>query len=147
MTDFDFSQITKLAADLGTLSGPAVVEAATKAVDQTAGRVQDAWNGKLYREGNAKLTGRSISYDVGIARQFHLFQTDAVSGADAATIVAEIGPKRGSGKQAGIVRLLENGSAHNVPHGYGAGALQEHEADYEAALGVAVLAAEKGAGL
>lgn len=143
----DFSELAKLARDLGKLSSPLVVENVTKAVEQSAARVKTAWNGKLYRDGHADRTGRSITYDVGVARQFNLFQTDVLSGADAATIVAEIGPKRGSGKQAGIVRLLENGSVHNAPHGYGAGALQESESSFDAALGFAIWAAEREAGL
>jgi hypothetical protein len=144
---FEHTSITRLALDLGMLSSPLVVEAVTKAVEHSAAGVKKAWNGKLYRDGHADRTGRSITFDVGVARQFSLFQTDAFSGPDEAAIVAEIGPKRGSGKQAGIVRLLENGSVHNAPHGYGAAALQENEADYEARIGFAIWAAEKAAGL
>lgn len=143
----DGSQLSALARDLGKLSSPLVVENVTKAVEQHAARVKNAWNGKLYREGHADRTGRSITADVGVARQFDLWQTDALHGNDAATIVAEIGPKRGSGKQAGIVRLLENGSAHNPPHGYGAAALFESEGDFDVALDFAIWAAEREAGL
>lgn len=143
----DARELTTLARDLGMLSGPLVVEAVTKATEQSAGRVKTSWNGKLYRDGHADRTGRSITYDVGTAHQFQLWQTDALHGPDAATIVAEIGPKRGSGKQAGIVRLLENGSVHNAPHGYGAGALAENEADFDASLDFAVWAAEREVGL
>lgn len=144
MTGDDF---TKLVRDLGRLAdGPAVTAAVTKAVDQTGARVAATWNAKLYRDGSAKLTGGSITHDTGVAHQFGLFQTDA-STPHGAEIIAEIGPKRGNHRQAGIVRLLENGSVHNPPHGYGAGALQEHEDDYEAAIGFAIWAVQKEADL
>lgn len=146
-THLDGSELLTLARDLGKLSGPLVVEAVTKAVGQSAGRVKTAWNGKLERAGHARKTGGSITYDVGLARQFRLWQTDALSGPDAATIVAEIGARRGNGRQAGVVRLLENGSAHNAPHGYGAAALFESEADFDAAIDFAVWAAERECGL
>lgn len=145
MTDNDF---TRLARDLGRLAGPEIVEAAQAALGTSAAAVADGWDQKLYREGHADKTGRrSVTFDVGVARTFHLWQTDILSGSDAATLVAEIGPRRGNHKQAGIVRLLENGSINNAPHGYGAGALQEHEAGYEAALDAAVHAVERKAGL
>lgn len=146
----DGLQLAALARDLGTLAGPLPVENVTKALDQSANRVKAAWNGRLYREGSARRTGGAVTYDVGVARTFDLWQTDAIpggGGGDAATIVAEIGPKRNRGRQAGVIRLLENGSAHNAPHGAGAASLFESEADFEAALDFALFAAEREAGL
>lgn len=145
MTDFDFSDLTRLTADLGKV-GPGVVPNVEKALERTARNVKDAWNDKLYTEGHAKLTGRSISYDVGVARSFHLFALDE-GGYDAAALVAEVGAKTGSGRQAGIVRLLENGSVHNAPHGYGSGALAENESDFERGIDAALRDAERAAGL
>lgn len=146
-THIDGTQLLTLVRDLGALSSHLVVDAVTKAVDQSANRVKTTWNQKLPSEGAARLTSRAISYDVGTAHQFDLWQTDALRGNDAATIVAEIGAKRNRGRQAGVVRLLENGSAHNPPHGYGAAALFENEADFDAALDFAVWAAERSVGL
>lgn len=166
MTDFDFSQLTRLAADLGHLAEEGTAENVRTAVEQSARRVKDRWNGKLYREGHAKLTGRSISYDVGAGAELRLFATDAGDTVQAGEIVAEIGPKRlgsgairaraqakfdgeqapGGGRQAGIVRLLENGSAHNAPHGYGSASLQEEEADFAAGIAFAVAAREREVG-
>jgi hypothetical protein len=146
-THVDGSELLTLARDLGKLSSPLVVEAVTKAVGQSAARVQGAWNRRLPAEGAARLTSRAITYDVGTARQFALFQTDVLSGPDEATIVAEIGAKRGSHRQAGVVRLLENGSAHNPPHGYGAASLFENEADFDASIDFAIWAVERAAGL
>jgi hypothetical protein len=147
MTGMNYTELSELARDLGKLSSPQVVTAVQKAVGHSALGIKNAWNAKLYTEGHADRTGRSISYDVGVARDFGLFQTDLLQGADSATIVAEIGPKRGLGKQAGVVRLLENGSVHNPPHGYGASALHENEADFDARIAFAIWAAERDAGL
>lgn len=141
----DYSGLTSLTVSLGAVTH-SVQTNVEKAVEQSARRVKDAWNGKLYNEGHASRTGRSITYDVGAAHDLGLFGT--VTGeARSSTIVAEIGPRTGSGKQAGIVRLLENGSVHNAPHGYGAAALDENAADFEQAVAFAVWAGEKEAGL
>jgi hypothetical protein len=136
----DVSQLTTLARDLGELGSPQFAENLMPAMAATAGLVKSTWNGKLYTEGAASRTGRSISYDVGVAHDFDLFALDA-DGVKSSTLIAEIGPKTGSGKQAGIVRLLENGSVHNAPHGYGAAAIHEHESDFEAAIAFAEAAA------
>lgn len=130
-TSFDTSGLDRLAADIGA-AALGVAPLLEKALGMTSKRVKDDWNGKLYSDGHARLTGRSISYDV------------TVSGP---TISAEIGAKRGEGRQAGIVRLLENGSVHNAPHGFGSAALGENEADFEARLAFAVWAGQERHGL
>jgi hypothetical protein len=147
MTEIDTTQLFKLAADLGSLDSRGTVEAVTTAMTVTAHRVKDAWNGRLYRDGHARRTGRAISYDVGAAHSFSLFALDEGGANDAAAIIAEIGAKSGGGRQAGVVRLLENGSAHNAPHGYGTAALHENEADFEHGLSLALTAVERAAGL
>jgi hypothetical protein len=136
----DVSQLTELARDLGELGSPQFAENLMPAMSATAGLVKGTWNAKLYTEGHADKTGRSITYDVGVGHQFDLFALTA-DGVKSSTLIAEIGPKTGSGKQAGIVRLLENGSIHNAPHGYGAAAIHEHEGDFEDALAFAEAAA------
>lgn len=137
----DVTDLSVLARDLGALGSPQYAENLMPAMRGTAGLVKNTWNGKLYGGGSAaSLTGRSISYDVGVAHDFDLFATD-VGDVKSSTLIAEIGPRRGSGKQAGVVRLLENGSIHNAPHGYGAAALAEHEGDFESALAFAEAAA------
>jgi hypothetical protein len=133
--DFDFSELTALAASFGAVpakAGPKI----RKAIQVSSRNVKDAWNEKLYREGHAKLTGRSVTYDL-IGHE----------GFGMTVLESEIGPKTGEGKQAGIVRLLENGSIHNAPHGYGSAALQENEADFEHGMDVALAQAEAEAGL
>jgi hypothetical protein len=146
----EHSQFTELARDLGRISSPQVRRNVEKAAEVSARNVKDGWNGKLYNEGHAKLTGRSISYDVGTAFDLGLGTSmqDAVeAGSGAAAVIAEIGPRRGSGKQAGVVLLLENGSVHNPPHGYGAAALAEEETGFEQGIDLALQSVEREAGL
>jgi hypothetical protein len=161
------SDLASLARDLGELASPQFAENLMPAMAATAGLVKNTWNGKLYTEGHASRTGRSISYDVGVAHDFDLFALDD-GGVKSSTLIAEIGPRRtggtrlraklearsngaaepsGGGRQAGIVRLLENGSIHNSPHGYGAASLHEHEADFETAIAFAEAAAAGRFGL
>lgn len=140
------SQLTELARDLGALGSPQHAENLLPAMAATAAAVKASWNEKLYRDGHARRTGTSISYDVGVAHDFALFALTA-DGVTASTLIAEIGPRTGSGKQAGIVRLLENGSIHNAPRGFGAAAIHEHEGDFEAALAFAEAAAAGRFGL
>lgn len=130
-TSFDTSGLDRLAADIGA-AALGVAPLLEKALGMTSKRVKDDWNGKLYSDGHARLTGRSISYDV------------TVSGP---TISAEIGAKRGEGRQAGIVRLLENGSVHNAPHGYGRAALAANADDFVKGVFLAVDGLLKGHGL
>lgn len=141
----DVSQIGRLALDLGAVAD-GVAENLLPAAKGTAGLVKNTWNAKLYTEGHADRTSKSISFDVGVAHDFALFATTA-EGVTSSSIVAEIGPRTGSGKQAGIVRLLENGSIHNAPHGYGAAALDEHAGDFERAIAFAEWAASQERGL
>jgi hypothetical protein len=134
MTDsigFDFTAVNKLAADLSKAAGATDVTV-PKAVEVTARKIKDDWNGQLYRDGHASRTGRSITYDLLVAR--HEFQ-------------AEIGAVRGSGRQAYITRLLEYGSANNPPHGAGAGALDSNTDDFVNGLQKAADDALKEAGL
>lgn len=137
----DFSQLRALEQDLGHLGSPAFAENLMPAMRGVAGAVKADWNAALYGPGSAaSKTGGSVSYDVGVAHDFDLFALDE-GGVTSSTLIAEIGPKKGRGRQAGVVRLLENGSAHNAPHGAGTAALLAHEADFEAAIAFAEAAA------
>lgn len=136
MTGFDHSEIGRLTADLGELTNTHLPREARRAVTVTARRVKDGWNGRLYTEGHASRTGRAVTYDL-----------SDFEGFGATVIEAEIGPPTGIGRQAGVVRLLENGSVHNAPHGYGTAALHEQEGDFEHGLDVAARNAERAAGL
>lgn len=129
--DFDFSAFDQLAAEIGKVDDGAQKQL-RQAVEVNSRKVKDAWNSKLYTEGHAARTGRAITYDITVTRD---------------EIAADIGAKRGSGRQAGIVRLLENGSVKNGAHGYGAAALHENERDLEQGVTKALDDAFKQAGL
>lgn len=131
----DSSDLSRLAADLGRVPGLAK-RPLRAAITVSARNVKDAWNGRLYSAGHADRTRGSIDYDV-----------TALEGFGVTEYQAEIGARRGTGRQAGVVLLLEYGSAHNAPHGYGAAALQQTEADFEHGLSLALQAAEREAGL
>lgn len=134
-TEFDFTELTRLAADLGD-AAETIGKPLRQAVEVTARHVKDDWNENLYTEGHAKLTGHSITYDI-----------EGTASKDGSAITADIGAVTGSGKQAGIVRLLENGSINNPPHGAGSGALKANEDDFERGIDLAVGDALKQVGL
>jgi hypothetical protein len=133
--EYDFSDFQALAADIGTAI-PGGKKNFSQALTVTARHVKDDWNDKLYSEGHAKRTGRAITYDV-----------SSFEGFGGSTIEAEIGAVKGSGRQAGVVRLLENGSIHNGAHGYGAAALQANQGDFEHGVQTAIDDAMRAAGL
>lgn len=134
--EYDLSQLTELSADIGTAI-PGGKGFFRQALEVTARHVKDDWNTSLSAVGgHAKRTARAISYDV----------TD-FQGFGGSTIEAEIGAIRGSGRQAGVVRLLENGSVKNPARGYGAAALHANEDDFERGVEQAVDDAMKKAGL
>jgi hypothetical protein len=120
-SDFD-----RLQADLGRVRG--VAPLVKVAVERTARRIKDDWNSHLYHEGHARLTSGSVTYDM-------KNQAGARGGSD---ITAEIGPELHRGRQAAIAGLIETGSVHNPPHGYGAAALHRNEDDFHHGLEEAV---------
>src|SRR4051794_27426017 len=94
----------RLVHDLGSAAQlPIVGNYVAAAVERTALEVKDGWNGKLFTDGHAKLTGRSITYDM-----------------VGAGLSAEIGAVRGRGKQAGGGRPPAKGPLHKPPPRYGA---------------------------
>lgn len=115
----DFSEIQTLAADLGDVA-EGVGRKTRQAVEVSAVNVKKAWAGKLKGEPRLPHAPRSITYDIDV---------DAVGGKS--IISAEIGAERGR-LQAPIVTVVEFGAPGNntAPRGYGAGALQETEADF-----------------
>lgn len=133
--EYNFAELGALAADIGTAI-PGGKKNFQQALTVTARHVKDDWNSKLYNDGHADRTGKAITYDVG-----------SFEGFGGSTIEAEVGAVRGSGRQAGVVRLLENGSIHNGAHGYGAAALHENEGDFEHGIQTAIDDALKQVGL
>lgn len=120
MADFDFSELSRLAADLGEVSRTARPNV-TKAVRVTAHKVRDSWREKL--QGSATLPGlpRALSYDI----------ETSVSGVD-----AEIGfDKQGQGN---LGVFSEYGSVNNAPRGFGLASLEENQADFVKGILMAV---------
>lgn len=112
----DFSDILKLAADLGDVPKTAGRNI-RKAVEVTARHVKDDWREPL--QGSALLPRGpySISYDIkGTGR----------------SVEAEIGPElKGQGA---LIGMLEYGTPSTGPTGYGAKALQQNQDDFEKGL-------------
>jgi hypothetical protein len=132
----DTSDFKALSATFEQVLPAEAAKTIPQALEVNARKIKDAWNGKLYRQGHAKRTGRSITYDI-----------SKFAGFGSTVWQAEIGAVTGSGRQAYITRLLEYGSANNPPHGYGSAALDENVGDLESGLDRALRDAEKAAGL
>jgi len=132
---FDFSALDALSAGLGDIP-QATGKAVRTAIERTARSVKDEWNKNLYKDGHAKFTGRAITYDI-----------EGSAAATGSNLTAEIGAVKGSGRQAGVVVLLEFGSINNPPHGAGHGALQTNQADFVKGMEAAAVDSLKEAGL
>jgi hypothetical protein len=124
---FDFSDIQKLAADLGDVPKDAG-KRIRQATEISARKVKDAWKEKLKGTEDVPHGAYTITYDL-----------DAKPGQDASTITAEIGSERGRA-QAPIVTVIEFGAPGQnlAPRGYGAAALQETQADFVHGLEIAI---------
>jgi hypothetical protein len=124
-SDFDFSELNRLAADLGDVpkkSGPLL----RKAIEVTARNVKDSWRSKL--KGSQTLPGlpAAVSYDVST------FQGFGVS-----ILQAEIGFDK-TKPQGALGNVSEYGTPTVAPRGFGHAALQENQADFEKGIGIAV---------
>ena len=117
--DFDFSEITDLAADIG--KGIKVVPAKIAAsMREVAGHIKEDWREPV--SGSAYLPGgaAAITYDVDGASNLLLGQS---------VMSVEIGPElRGQGP---LVGMLEYGTPNTGPRGYGAAALKKNEPAFE----------------
>lgn len=130
MADFDFSEITKLAADLGDVA-PETQTNVRKAVEVTARRVKDSWRDKL--KGSSTLPGlpSAVSYDVT---------------RPAGAVEAEIGFDKGR-RQGALGNVSEFGTPTVGPRGFGLASLKENEEDFVTGIGLAVDDTLKDAGL
>jgi hypothetical protein len=122
MTTFDFSELSKLAADLGEVPAKMRVNV-RRAVEVTARHVKDDWRDPLKQSERIPRGAQSVSYDV------------TSEGSKTADITAEIGPEIGG--PGALVGMLEYGTPTTPPTGYGHGALQKNEADFIKGLGIA----------
>ncbi|MFN4000870.1 hypothetical protein [Microcella sp.] len=125
--EFDFSQLDQMSANLDdapTVAGPYL----RKAVEVSARTLKDKWAAKLEGEPRMKHAHRSITYDISVFRGFGV-----------SILEAEVGAERGR-LQAPLVVINEFGAPGNntAPRGYGSGALQETEPDFERGLSKAL---------
>jgi hypothetical protein len=130
---FDFSEVLKLAADLGEVpdkAGPNI----RKAVEVTARKIKDDWRNEVAGSNLAPGGESAISYD--------LRGGNAIRGSE---ITAEIGPELGGAGS--LVGLVEYGTATSGPRGYGAAALERNQEDFQKGLEIALEQAERAAGL
>jgi hypothetical protein len=127
VTTFDYSDISKLAADLG--EAPAKVRGnVRKALEVTARHVRDDWRAPLEQSETIPRGAFTVSYDI---------SSDNSRTAD---ITAEIGPTvRGKGSHwvGGLIGALEYGTPTTPPTGYGHAALQKNQDDFEKGLRIA----------
>lgn len=130
---FDFSEVLKLAADLGEVPDNAGKNI-RKAVEVTARKVKDAWKSDVSGSSLAPGGERAISYD--------LKGGNAIRGSE---ITAEIGPELGGAGS--LVGLVEYGTPTTGPRGYGAAALERNQEDFQKGLEIALEQAERAAGL
>ena len=115
--EFDFSDVTALAADLSRAARIAP-ENVGKAVAVTARKVQQDWREPL--SGSESLPGGAaeVTYDL-----------KGSSARTGSAISAEIGPElKGQGP---LVGMLEYGTPTTGPRGYGAEALRKNQEDFE----------------
>lgn len=112
MADFDFSDISKLAADLGDAAD--AIPNVKKAATVTSLKVKNAWRDKLRGSSTLPALPFAVSYDVK---------------ADAGSVEAEIGFDK-SKNQGALGNISEFGSVNNAPRGFGLASLEENQADF-----------------
>jgi hypothetical protein len=123
-TQFDFSEISQLAADLGD-APKTIGKNLRSAVGRTAHRVRDDWRENVSDLSHLPQLPSKISYDL-----------IATPGPVQSEITAEIGPvNEGQGSLGG---KLEYGSVNNPPRGDGHAALQRNEEDFQRGIEAAI---------
>lgn len=115
--DFDFSEVTALAADLSKAAAIAPVKV-RQAVEVTARRVKDDWREPLNGSEYLPAGAAAVTYEL-----------KGSAGVGGSAISAEIGPElRGQGP---LVGMLEYGTPNTGARGYGAEALRRNQDDFE----------------
>jgi len=132
--DFDFSEIDRLAADLGTVpekSGPKI----RQALEVTSRHIKDSWKSKLKGSISFKHLPGAVSYDV-----------TTFQGFGASVFESEIGFDK-SRPQGALGNISEFGTSKTAPSGFGHASLEENQGDFEKGLDIAIAQALKEAGL
>lgn len=121
MADFDFSEIDKLAVDLGSVASQTQPNV-HKAVEVTARKVKDAWRDRLKGSAHLRLLPHAVTYDI-------TEPGGAVEG--------EIGFDKGR-KQGPLGNVSEFGTPTVGPRGFGLASLEENQEDFVKGIGLAV---------
>lgn len=142
----DFSELTQLARDLGTVpsnAGPLI----NSAVQVTAGKVKKSAREKV-SGGSKSWSGlpNTIDYEIKTGGTGNVLS--GVTGAVSNSITAEVGynKARGGGKLGNIREFGAPGKSR-APHNDLANALEENQADFEKGLDIALRDAERQANL
>lgn len=114
--NFDFSEVTALAADLSQEAEMAPVKV-RQAMEVTARKVRDSTREKWSGSEQVPGAARSVSYEF-----------TGFSGAFGSALSCEVGYETGG--QGSVAGMLEVGTPTTGPRGYLTGALKENEADF-----------------
>lgn len=134
MSDFDFSALDRLAADLGEVPKK-TAPFLRKALNVSSIKVKNSWRDKLKGSISFKHLPGAVNYDILTFRGFgvSLYQS-------------EIGFDKGR-PQGALGNISEYGTATTPPSGFGHAALQENQEDFQYGIEKAVGDALKAAGL
>lgn len=121
MADFDFSEISRLAADLGD-AAQGTQKNVRKAVEVTARKVKDSWRDKLKGSAYLPRLPYAVDYDI----------EERTGG-----IEAEVGFNK-SRKQGPLGTISEFGTPRVGGRGFGLASLKENEEDFVDGIGIAL---------
>lgn len=121
---FDFSELTKLSADLGEVPRKSRANI-RKAVEVTSRNVKDSWKKKLQGSKTLPALPGAISYDV------------LSDNSPNSPVTGEIGFDKDR-NQGPLGNISEFGSPTVAPRGFGLAALQENIEDFQTGLGIAL---------
>lgn len=123
---FDFTEINKLAADIGRApdnAGPNL----RAAIERTSHNIKTDWQEPLRWSSTLRAGAASISYDIGMGVSL-LHNAMSGTAGEANSLTAEIGPElKGQGA---LVGMLEYGTPTTAPRGFGAAALEKNQEDF-----------------
>ena len=132
--DFDFSELDRLAADLGEVpakSGPLI----RKALEVTSRYVRDSWRDKLKGSISFKHLPGAVTYDIATFKGF-----------GASIFQAEIGFDKDR-PQGALGTFSEFGKPGQPPMGFGHASLLENQDDFQKGINLAIGDALKESGL
>ena len=129
MADWNFSELDKLAVDLGDAAD--VIPNVKKAVQVNSNKVKSAWRNKLQGSSTLPALPYAVSYDVEV---------------NAGGVEGEIGFDKDK-PQGALGNVSEYGTMNNAPRGFGLASLEENQADFVEGIEKAIDDTLKAAGL